>query len=491
MLKRSVLWAALTASVALVACGGSDSEDVPPPAPGPAPSGDRIEPLDTASLKRSTEVKQEATAVSRLPAGAPVPRVTLGTLPAVSKVQAAPKGGALQIGVGRDVAATAASADLARQLRWSTLADGTQVAAVAFVAEGAQAIRLGVLAEAVPDGAVLRFYGASGSQVEEMSAADIARLRALNQAGGVLGDAARMVWGPDTDGAVSTLEVQLPAGATAEQLQLAVPQLSRLTRTVAQASAGTKDVTEIGNAGSCNLDVMCSPELDAESRAVAKMVYSKGGSTFMCTGTLLNDTRNSQTPYFLTAAHCIADQQAASTLITYWFFRAASCNSAPRFDDQAVRVRGGAQLLFANTHLDTSLLQLNAKPPANVVYAGSYFGAGAVPGVGLTAVHHPSGDLQKYSLGGIEGYANCVSGGGCSRADAESGGMFQVGWQRGTTEGGSSGSAIFVRTESSNTRYVVGALHGGTASCRNSDGVDFYGRFERSFAAGIHKWLAP
>ena len=101
-----------------------------------------------------------------------------------------------------------------------------------------------------------------------------------------------------------------------------------------------KDVDEIGNAGSCNVDVMCG-SYQTEGRAVAKMVFTEGGRTLLCTGTLLNDTRNSLTPYFLTAAHCISSQEAASNLITYWFFRAESCGSAPRFDPNAVRMTGG------------------------------------------------------------------------------------------------------------------------------------------------------
>ena len=488
MLKRHVLWTALAASLALAACGGSDDEPTPAPAPAPAPApgGDRIEPLDTATLPRSTPAKTAAAAASRLPAGATVGQVALGPLAAAKSAAPAAKGTALQIGEGRDVRATATTTQLARHLRWATLADGARVAAVAFTAEGAKAVRLGVLAQAVPEGAVLRFYGASG-EVVEMTAAELRALRQANESAGLKADAARMVWGPDTPGAVSTLEVQLPAGVATDRLQLAVPQLSHLTQTVAQAMEQPKDVDEIGNAGSCNLDVMCSPELDAESRSVAKMVFSREGSTYLCTGTLLNDTRNSQTPYFLTAAHCIDDQAAASTLITYWFFRAASCNSSPVFDAHAARMRGGAQLLFSSNRLDTSLLQLNSQPPADVVYAGSYFGPDATPGVAVEGVHHPSGDLQKYTPGSIVGYANCAIGGTCTRADVGSGAMLQVGWQRGTTEGGSSGSAIFARSGS--TRYVVGALHGGNASCQNPGGSDFYGRFERSFADGIRNWL--
>ena len=151
------------------------------------------------------------------------------------------------------------------------------------------------------------------------------------------------------------------------------------------------------------------------------------------------------------------------------------------------RTTGGADLLYANATIDNTLVKLNAQPPARVVYAGSYFGSGVTPGVGVASVHNPQGDLQKYSVGAIRGYANCEGEGNCSNSDVNAGYMLRVNWQQGTTEGGSSGSAIFA--QSGNTRYVVGALHGGAASCQNPNGSDFYGRFQRSFAAGIGGWL--
>jgi hypothetical protein len=38
---------------------------------------------------------------------------------------------------------------------------------------------------------------------------------------------------------------------------------------------------------------------------------------------------------------------------------------------------------------------------------------------------------------------------------------------------------------------VVGDLHGGSSSCQNPQGSDFFGRFDRSFASGIRNWLVP
>jgi V8-like Glu-specific endopeptidase len=345
-----------------------------------------------------------------------------------------------------------------------------------------------VRAEQIPGGTVLRFYGAPGSPVVELDAAALATLRTLNEQAGLDADAARMAWGPDTDGPVGTLEVQLPPGVAPEDLRLAVPQLSHLVQTVAQAVA-QKDQRDIGAAGSCNLDVMCTAYQD-EGRAVAKILFTRGGTTFLCSGTLLNDTRDSRTPYLLTASHCISQQADASSLASYWFFRAAACGASPGVDDAMVRVDGGAQLLVTNQAADSTLLQLNQPPPPNVLYAGSYFGASVGVGAEVLGIHHPQGDLQKASVGEIQGYARCpATDGPCQRTDASRGAMFRVGWRQGTTEGGSSGSALFAELDG--THYVVGALHGGNASCANPRGSDFYGRFQRAFAAGLGDWLAP
>ena len=495
MMKRHALWVAVAAT-ALVACGGgSDSSPAPTPAPAPAPGpapapipvvGDRIEPLDTALLPRSASFKVSKAATRQVPAGVPVARVELGPLLVTKSAPPQAKGTALKIGEGREIPATAHAADLAALLNWSATADGGQVAAIAFSAEGARGIRLGVLVHSLPDGATLRFYGVDDAVVE-MSSSQVANLRRNNEAGAVPGDDARMVWGPDTAGSVSTLEVQLPPGAKPGALQVAVPRLSHLTMTATQAWTPQKSVANIGDSESCNLDVMCRPDLQDESRSVAKMIYTKrDGVAYMCTGTLLNDAASSRTPYFLTAAHCISDSYSAGSLVTYWFFHAASCNSTPRYASEVMRIEGGADFLWTDEVIDTTLLRLSGPPPANVVYAGSYFGSGVVPGLEVTGIHHPAGDLQKYSVGQALGYATCV-GGTCSQADVTSGGSLRVSWQSGTTQGGSSGSALFAR--SGNAHYVVGTLFGGNASCQNASGSDYYGRFEKSFAAGINQWL--
>jgi len=480
--RRSILCAASAAVLALAGCGGGG---------GGGTKSDRIEPLDTAKLQSSEQAKSEPAAVSRMPKEAAVPRIALGPLVSVQKAAPQNTGGPLQIGQGRQVQATASAADLAGQLHWNTLADGTQVAALAFSSEGAQAMRLGVLAQRVPAGAVLRFYGEDGADVVEKTAAELDELRKINETGGVAGDDARMVWGPVTTGSVGVLEVQLPAGADASQLQLAVPQLSHLAQTARDALQ-----VNIGGSGSCNLDVMCTADLQAESRSVAHMIFTSGGDSYVCTGTLMNDAKGSLTPYFLTANHCISTQASATSLVTYWYLRAASCGSSPNYDPAAVRTdTGGATLLYTEKTSDGTLLKLNKNLPTSLglVYAGSYFGAGLATGSSVVGVHHPAGDLQKYSVGNVTGYATCTPVGNgefnCSNANSSTGQFYVVGWTKGTVEQGSSGSPIF--TKLGNTRYVAGTLNAGNASCTNPGGIDTYGRFDRAYSRGIKAYLNP
>ncbi len=492
--SRRALGLALAVVLALGGCGGGSEEPAPSPTPGPptpAPpptpspspsSSDRIEPLDTATLKQALSVERPATAASRLVPGTVVPQVRLDPLQGTQKQAGVPRTGApLQIGVNRPVDATASATALSARLHWSRLPDDTQVAALAFTSPQARAIRLGLRVGRLPAGAVLRFYGAAGSPVLAWSEADLASWHSASQASGSPPDTDRVVWAPDTPGPVSTLEIQLPPQATPAELQLAVPALSHLTRTVEQAAE-----PEIGAAGSCTLDVMCAPELDAESRSVARILFTRQGASYLCTGTLLNDTRGSRTPHFLTAAHCIADAESAASVVTYWFFRAAGCNRSPAADPAAVQITGGARLLFTDATVDGTLLQLNVAPPPRVVYAGSYFGDAVVPGTPVMGISQPGGDLQRYAVGTITDYATCRDD-VCSGSAGAASPMWQVVWTRGVTEPGSSGSAIWM--QAGNTRYVAGALYGGSSSCQNPRGADYFGRFGLAYQRGIGQWL--
>ena len=218
------------------------------------------------------------------------------------------------------------------------------------------------------------------------------------------------------------------------------------------------------------------------------MVFTKDGSTYACTGTLLNDLASSGTPYFLSANHCISTQAAASSLQTDWFYRSPTCNSRT-LSSASVRRFGGATLLYANAASDTALVQLNDAPPPGAAFA-AWDATPQASGAAVFGLHHPSADLLKVSFGTLMGQLSCTGGAGTNfTCSGSTGNYYRVQWSSGTTEGGSSGSAAFVTF--GERRYVVGQLLGGTASCAARDGVDHYGRFDTSYRTALRRWLNP
>ncbi len=493
-------WASLSLLLALAACGGGSGSSTPEPtpapppgpvpapspapAPAPTPSGsDRIEPYDPGATQAVQATKQGAQAAA---AAQDARTVALGPLAATSVKAAAlvDPGTPLQIGQARSVGDTATPEAAARLLRWQPGARGTQVAALRFVAEGAHGVRLGVLVQALPEGAVLRAYGTPQGDVVQISARQLQELAARNAQGGADETVARTWWSPDFGGAQTTLEIEVASAADIAAVRLSVPRLSHFTQAPQQAEEALLPKA----AGSCNVDVACRPEYLEQSRSVARMLFVReDGQTYLCTGTLMNDASSSGTPYFLSANHCVGTQAVASTLTTDWFLRAPGCGAAGT-TPAATRVAGGATLLYAAARTDTAFMRLNNPPPAGIVYAGSYFGTPLQPGTALADVHHPAGDPQKISLGTLQRYSVC-GGSFCSSSDATEGTYLTLNWQSGVVEGGSSGSAAFVTL--GERRYVVGQLLGGSSSCAVPTGVDHYGRFDLSYREAIKNWLNP
>jgi hypothetical protein len=160
----------------------------------------------------------------------------------------------------------------------------------------------------------------------------------------------------------------------------------------------------------------------------------------------------------------------------YWNHESSSCSGSTGPTNQT---SSGAALRATNANSDFSLLELNARPSAayNVYYAGFSRSASA-PATG-TAIHHPAGDIKKIS------FENDPVVDGGSYSGGWGGDHWRIlGWDTGTTEGGSSGCPLF-----NGNHQVVGQLHGGTADC--SGGWDEFGKLSYSWSAGLSSWLDP
>ena len=401
-------------------------------------------------------------------------------------------GRALQIGTARAVAATTSVAQTQSALQWTALPSGQQVAAINIQSTGAYGLRAGVLVDSLPDGALLRIYSQEHPDaIVEHSGAQINALLAQNRKAGETGAAANTWWTPEVGAGDTTVEVVLPTGIPADELRISIPRVSHIYYNLSlptESEWAARDQTDSAKADaseSCRIDVSCTNNYQTERNAVARMSFIReGGLSYICTGTLLNNPKGDFVPYFLTANHCLNTQAEASTLQTRWFYRSSGCNSGASGAYSPWRT-AGAILLHATPRTDSILLRLNDMPPAGVHYAG--WDATKVSPIGqdIYGLHHAGGDLLRYSVGVVAGYASCnpnANGGLNCMGDAD-GGYYSVSWSQGKTEGGSSGSALF------DDGRVIGVLYGGKSRCQDPRGRSLYSRFDQFFADGASHWL--
>jgi hypothetical protein len=393
-------------------------------------------------------------------------------------------GAPTEIGFSRDIGEYGGVRDLSLDLQWLPLEGDGAVAAISFESAGAAALRLGlVVTKRLPDDVEFRFFQPGHENAILVSGAVINATIDRNRAIDGNAPESELFWSPVIDGEVISLEIYAPPGVDASGLGVYSQTISHLL--ISPANAEPSDFeTRIGESGSCNLDVTCYSDWDGLSRAVARMVFTNSGGSFLCTGTLLNDIPGSFIPHFLTANHCISTQTNASTINTFWFYQTASCDSGVLGPD-AVTLFGGADLLHAEPTTDTTLLRLSDPAPVGAYFSGwsNAWPNLAQPSAG---VHHPRGDLKKISLGSVRAFRDCDpsdSGSNsftCWSGSQETSNFIDVQFTAGTTEGGSSGSGVFDQSD----QRLIGVLYGGSSSCESPDGINIYGRFDRSYVIG-------
>lgn len=395
-----------------------------------------------------------------------------------------------KIGFGREVPQLGSTTDTKAFIQWQDTTQGGKISAISITSQQANGIRLGILVRRLPEDAILRFYSQGAEATYEISGKEVMVTIRRNLNADDSSDAARTYWAPFVEGEEATMEIELPQGVSPDTVEIAIPQVSHFFLHPL-AAAGGNVIKSIGDSASCEIDATCYSNWSAEGNATAKMTFVKDGGSYLCSGTLLNDTQSSRTPYFLSANHCISRQTVASTLQTFWFYRSIYCNSGT-LNPGSSTLSGGATLLYASSATDTSFMKLDGTPPAGATYEGWDSGA-PVLGTDVTGVHHPKGDLQKISFGSLQSFKDCTTPSSgyfsCSDSTQAAGEYINITYSTGIVEGGSSGSGLFKTTGSS--RYLIGQLYGGSSSCSNPSGINIYGRFDLAYNAALHQWLKP
>lgn len=261
------------------------------------------------------------------------------------------------------------------------------------------------------------------------------------------------------------------------------------------------NVRGFGDAGDCEVHVNCieGENWQNEKEGVARILVKQNYLTFWCTGSLINNTKNDGTPYFLTANHCgeFSDSTDYAQWLFYFNYESENCDQ-PVLEPELNTLSGASMLAHSppgtSNGSDFKLLLLNDTVPSEYKpYYNGWDRTGDASPSGVT-IHHPQGDLKMIST-----YTNPLVSTMYENQNEDPAGMYwMVFWDEtisghGVTEGGSSGSPIF-----NDEGYIVGALTGGGASCTFLDEPDYYGKFSyswesinRNSTAQLKYWLDP
>ena len=318
---------------------------------------------------------------------------------------------------------------------WEELAGGARVWRLRIHSPGAKSLALVFGRYRLPQGAELYVYDDARATVRGAYTEHENRLDGEFAMRPLRGDAL-------------TLEYHEPGSARGQgELELAL--VAHDYRDVLGLLEGTDRSSGGGAAGRCELDVTC-PLGATWGDQIDATVHIQGlASGLLCSGSLLNNTTGDGTLLILTAAHCGG---LTSAVFTFNFERPGCRTGVAPCTNQIT----GATLLVRNDDLDVQLLRLNVPqgPLAYPVFLAGWDRTDVAP-TNATVIHHPAGDSKKISQDfdpplAFEGFWRIRD------------------WDRGVTEGGSSGAPTFDAAG-----RCVGILDSGASSCQVPTDDDF------------------
>jgi hypothetical protein len=364
---------------------------------------------------------------------------------------------------------------------WEQIDPETRLWRLHIVSPQATSLSLGFTDYNMPPGGRLFIYSADGRQVlGPYTEHDNAKHHQL--------------WTPLVFSDDIAAELTIPANEV-ENLRLTLGAINHGYRSMPSPMPGTKAA---GDSAECEINTAC-PEGDLwrdQIRSVACYYITRADGTYVCTGTLINNTDQDDKPYFLTAFHCLdeygngvlADPNGiAASMVVYWNFQASTCSGTSGSESQN---QSGAFFRAAYISSDFALVELDEKPleEFDAYYAGwdrNY----AAPSGGV-AIHHPKADLKKIS---IENHSLSITSYGGASTPGDGTHLRLWHWETGMTEPGSSGCPIF-----GPAKLLAGQLHGGIlTSCDEERGPNWFGFFYKSWSGGgtsttcLSSWLDP
>lgn len=254
-------------------------------------------------------------------------------------------------------------------------------------------------------------------------------------------------------------------------------------------------MSSIGFASSleCQVNINCianSAIQSSKNSAVRMMMVFNEGVSW-CSAALINNQRQDQTPYILSAFHCQYGNTPQFENFSFFFsYESPDCQN-PFIEPKQIKVTG-SQLRAKWANSDFLLLELTQPIPklVDLTYSGWDRTMNYKP-VATYFIHHPLADIKKVSVDSHEAKIwihpiTWVTNGITTPGSHH----YRLSFDRGTSEPGSSGGPLF-----DFFGRIVGQLHGGTADCVFN--IMNFGLLSRSWTGGgtpetrLSSWLDP
>lgn len=351
---------------------------------------------------------------------------------------------------------------------WEELSDGSKIWRLGIYSRGAYSLNVIFKEFYIPEGSSLYIFNTDRSHF-------IGGYNSLNN------NVNEIMATEPVFGDYIIIEYSIPSG-NISNAKLTIGKISHDYRGIF-SKPEVKDES-YGTSGSCNVDINCIEGNNWQQIKHSTTRIIIDGSK-LCSGALINNTKNDATPYCLTANHCINTNQEAIVSVFYFNYESPFCDGIDGYISQTI---SGAELVAtAPDHsLDFTLLKFNDNVPLNFNPYFSGWNRSANAAQNSVSIHHPSGDVKKISID-----ENAPLTGDYGSTYDQNSHWQILDWELGTTEGGSSGAPLFDQN-----KRIIGDLTGGEANCQNSVN-DYYAKFSMSWNnyTGIDEqlkhWLDP